>query len=378
MLATSLRFPDRPAWRDARNYSPAVAEALTRAYQYLRRGPALVRAYADAHDTIAPWLGTPMSRRQRMHVYYVVGAAYMAVGEAQLATDAYTAGLELAALVLRDRRASAELAYLRACALGWQLHYRAAAADLRDCLALVRALPSPPTRPALAFELTVLGTLAGDEFMFADWASATEHLQQAAVLPMASRYAPVARATVDWIWALLHRWRGAPQEALQHALIACEGYSAAGSPVSSGRSQTVAADISLDLARFFPPGSTRDGYLAFARPYYLRAAILARAEADPVGEDLAALALARATIIAHHGPAHGLILPALRDADRFHDRSLTAAAYTTLGEDFEARGDYEGARICFGEVCHMAEGSDVAAMAVWAKRALVRYDRQGR
>lgn len=378
MLATSLRFPDQPGWRGAKNYSPAVAEALTRAYQHLKRGPALLRAYADAHDTISPWLGASMSRRQRMHATYVLGAAYMAVGEAQLAIGAYTAGLELATLVLRDHRASAELAYLRASALAWQLRYRAAAADLRDCLALVRALPGIPTRPTLAFELTVLGSLAGDEFMFGDWTGATERLQQAEVLPIIARYAPIARATVDWIWALLYRWRGAAQEALHHALVACEGFASADAPMSAGRLQTIVADLALDLARFFPLGSARDGYLAFAQPYYLRAAALARTMADPVGADLAALAQARATIIGRLGPAQGLILPAIRDSDRYHDRSLAAAAYTTLGADFEMRGDYDGARICFDEVCGMAEGTDVATMAVWAKRALLRYDREGR
>jgi tetratricopeptide (TPR) repeat protein len=377
MLASSLRFPDRPAWRKAKNYSPAVADALTQAYEHLKWGPTHSRAYCDAYDTIVPWLTARMSKRQQMHAYYVSGKAQSALGETGLAVTDLTHGLELAALYLRDHRAMAQLAHLRAIAYSWQLQYRAAVTDLHDCLAIVRSLRRYATAPTRAFELTVLRNLAGFEFMCSNFDEAREHLQQAQAIPHSSAQDILDRSATHWITALIERWRGSAMDALQQAQIACEGYREANDSRSLGRIQIIIADIALDLALFFPPGDIRDSYITLALPYGQRAAMLAHSSDDLVGADLAQLVQARAAIISRRESSSAQIVQVIRDAERYHDASLEASAYTALGYDFDGQGDIEAARLCFREVAHMVEDTDISALGVWAKRALARYDRDG-
>ncbi len=378
MLASSLRFPDRPIWRRARHYSPDFAAVLTRAYQHLRQAPGQIEAYAHAYDLILPWLGYRISKRQLMHACYVLALAYMALGEAVLAHEVLTRGLELALFNVRDELAAAQLAALRAGAASWQLHYDDAAQDLRDTLAMVRDGPEAQAPTAIAFQVTTLADLAGFEFVLTDYDRAVQHATEAEQLLRAAGNPVAGRAIVEWDWALLHRWRGDAPEALRHGLAASEMYAELSDLRSRGRIQLVVADIALDLAEFYRPGDARDTYLAMAGGYIERGHALAQSENDPVGVHLSHLAQARRARVAGSDESPtAAVTAAIRDALRWNDTSLLSVAYTTLGNHFEARGDHEGARFCFREVVDCVAGSDVRAMAVWALRALARFDRDG-
>lgn len=377
MLASSLRFPDRRVWHRARHYSPEFAAILARAYQELKSAPGHIEAYARAHDLILPWLGLRVSKRQLMHACYVLGMAYMALGEAGLAHEALTRGLELAEHNVRDELAAAQLASLRAAASSWLLRYHDAAMDLRHALAVVSDERETPAPSTAAFQLATLADLAGFEFMLTDYEHAIEHTSHAERLLGSAGNPATEHAIVEWDWALLHRWRGEPHEALRHALAASEIYAGDNDLRSWGRIQTVLADIALDLAEFYQGGDARDAYIAMADPYIERALALGRLEADPVGAHLAKLAHARLLRVAGYDESiTATVTAAIRDALHWRDASLISVAYTTFGNDLAARGDREGARFCFGEVLEAVAGTDLPAMAVWAFRALARFDRE--
>src|SRR5205823_4055465 len=113
----------------------------------------------------------------------------------------------------------------------------------------------------------VLTTLASFEFMAARHSEATGHLDEARGRLASLPRCDMGYATVDWISALLYRWRANPEPALKLALAAADVYRKADIPNSNARIQAVVADVALDLAQYYPPGDARSAFLTIADPY---------------------------------------------------------------------------------------------------------------
>ena len=108
---SSLRVAHDSATQAERQYSFIVAEALIDAYEHIRCAPTSVLAYRHAHDAVVVYLDQPMSDRQRMRLFFILGLAHTAIEQYDLALAALEVVLDLA-FHLRDTRAVTDCAYL--------------------------------------------------------------------------------------------------------------------------------------------------------------------------------------------------------------------------------------------------------------------------
>jgi tetratricopeptide (TPR) repeat protein len=229
---------------------------------------------------------------------------------------------------------------------------------------------------AAVFDVTT--NLAGLRFFLADYAVAEQLLAEARSLLPALNGKPQRRdvARIPWLEAHLYRWRGEPERALRPALAAAHEYdqSAGGSTV---RIQVVVADVALDLAATMPPGTDRDALLTLAEPHITRATVVATEVGDDIGGLLARLTALR--LMRMRGENRDRVAPIeeiARRARRLQDDALLAQAFTALGNEWSERKEHESAQVCYRQTLSILDGSDVPALGVWAKRELLRADRQ--
>jgi tetratricopeptide (TPR) repeat protein len=369
-----LLFPDLPAWESADGYSPEVAKVLSNAYRHLRHISARLDTFANVYQLVIGHIDHLMSARQRMHASYLLGSACMAIGEPALALDYLGEALEIATLGLEDAKASAVLAYLHGIAHSWLLQYREAADDLCDVLDIVRALAEESSPKTSAFELTVLGNLAGFEFIVTEYEKSMQHLREATPLLRQRKDHMLGVGTIEWIWALIYRWRGKTSEALHRALVASEYYASGDAPASLGRIETIVAEIALDQAEFFGRGDSHSAFLTIAGPYVHRGLALARESHDAMGECLALLTQARLSRVAKRNEDRIPDLERIiKTARRAGDGALLASSMTELGHELILRSETSSALRCYHKAVLLAETCGTPAMGRYAERALLLH-----
>jgi tetratricopeptide (TPR) repeat protein len=374
MLDSSLLYPDLPAWQNAASYSPSMAEVLRQAYQHLRSTPTCLDAFARVHHLLFAHLDDRMSARQRMHAYFLLGTACLAVDECSLALEYLGEALEIATLGLQDAVASAQLAYLHATGHMAVLDYRGAADDLGDTLDILRALGEDVAPHIRIFELTVLGRVAMAQFVLADYDAAARALSQAEPLLIHREQNIAGAGTIEWMWALIRRWQGQAPLALQHALVATSCYKSADAPNSYGRIQAVSAEIMLDLADYFDGGDARVAYLEMACPYVHRALALARESCDPMGECLALLAQIRLSRLQRQNEDRTHTLERLITiGTQASDASIVTQALTALGHEAASLGHISSAIGCYSRAVKTASESNIPAIGRWAERAMLLH-----
>lgn len=377
-FASSLRQPDAASWRSEASYSLEVAAQLTRAYACLKRNRTV-----EALAMMEPLQMARMSARQMMRLWYVMGHAYAAHSAYDKAL-AYLDEALVQAGLLEDLGAVAELAYLRGSVHGAIQQFAAAADDLRLALESLQALASDAESADPDFELAVLVPLASFTFVTACYDEVAGYITRARRLIRLTAGHALQAAAVEWVEALLYRWSGQPELALRNALQAAECYlqpQLAAEPLARARIFTVVADCALDVAESLPqqPHFARDRLIGLARPYAIFAVKTARdAEnaQEPENETVHGLTLltrARYDRLAgreHDRPA--MIEHVVRTATHIGDKPLLAQAYTALGHEFAARGDAEPARNCYRRALDVQRTGDAVALAVWARRGLLR------
>jgi tetratricopeptide (TPR) repeat protein len=315
-----------------------------------------------------------MSARQRMHAYFLLGTACLAVEEWHLALEYIGEALEIATLGLQDAIASAHLAYLHATAHISLMDYQGAADDLSDTLDILRALGEDVAPHIRMFELTILGRMATAKFILAEYDAASRFLSEAEPLLLFREQNIAGAGTIDWIWALIRRWQGQSPVALQHALVATGCYKSADAPNSYGRIQAVSAEIMLDQAEYFDEGDAQYAYLEMAAPYIHRAVALARESRDPMGECLALLARTRLSRLQGQNEDRNQILERLISiGERSGDAALLAQALTALGHEAASHGHMSSALGSYLKAVKTASDHNIPAMGRWAERAMLLY-----
>src|SRR5262249_39172429 len=121
-MLSSLDIPDDAVSRIEPPYSLIVGEALTRAYSAVAGAPAQIDAYRLAQISVFPYLPLPMSERQRMRIFYILGMAYVATDDLLPALGCLYEAMEVA-LRLNDLGACAECAYLVAAIMSSLEHF---------------------------------------------------------------------------------------------------------------------------------------------------------------------------------------------------------------------------------------------------------------
>lgn len=374
--ADSLRIPDHPDWHLDAGYSSAVAQTLVHAYSILRSDPQNVAHYLVAYERIMTCLHYSMSANQRLRVMYLLALAAAAADEDVQAIGYVDNALELAERA-EETTALVELYHLRGTLNGSLWRYGAAADDQDACLNLLRGLapaadPSEPSDAALT--LDVLLELIASEFMVAHYEQAARHLDEARLL-----VAQVARhqrqaATLEWLNALLLRWRGEPNRALGPAIAAADAYAGLNVPAATARIQSIVADIALDIAEAFPSGGSfhaREALLTLAEPYVHSATTLAREAGNASVEGITLVASCRLQRIRRPDSNVIPIIESVRHAaEQRDDLPLLVQTMTALGHELDIQGSHTGAMQCYRRALGMVEKSEVLALGVPARRAL--------
>jgi tetratricopeptide (TPR) repeat protein len=341
------------------------------AYGCLKQG-----LYRKACACVTHCLARPMSYRQRMRVFYVL--ARSAVGERDLSAAAIFLDEALGlALRLDDLSACAEIAYLHASVSSERQEFGVAADYCDISLEALHMLSDGITGSVdAAFELDVLVSLSVHDFLRARYDMSVACIGEARHLIALAPKRPLQAAAIEWMAALLDRWRGELPGALQHAMTASEVYAGSGALALDARIQSVVADIALDLAESFPaegPHHARDAFVELAGPYAKRAVQLAREAQSAAGVGLGLLTRARyRRARGRHTEGIPTIAAVAHQAHQLGDVPLLGQAHTALGHELAARGETEAALNCYRTALDVLARSDASAMAVWPRRALLR------
>jgi tetratricopeptide (TPR) repeat protein len=371
VLDSSLDTPDDLRSRGEPGHSDTVAAILMIAYGCLK-----LRLHRKACACVTQCLARPMSYRQRMRVFYVL--AMSAVGERDLLAAAIFLDEALGlALRLDDLGACAELAYLHSSISSERQEF-AVAADYGDIsLEALHMIGDGANRPVdAAFELEVVVGLSIHNFLRGQYQNSMSCVEEARrLIPLAPKR-PLQAAAIEWMAALLDRWRGDLSGALHHAMAASEVYAGSGGLALNARIQSVVADIALDLARSFAtdgPHHARDAFIELAGPYAKRAVQLAAKAQSASDQGLSLLTRARYRRT-RGGNAEGIptIEAVAHMANQLGDVPLLGQAHTALGDELAARGEAEAALNCYRTALDVLARSDASAMAVWPRRALLR------
>jgi tetratricopeptide (TPR) repeat protein len=255
--------------------------------------------------------------------------------------------------------------------------YETAAGDLEACLALLRERADgdeDAIEPTLRLEL--LAQLADYRFFLGHFLEAAQLVSQAQrVAPQVPKHALDA-ASVAWTQAQLDRLRGLSWEALGPMLRASAVYAREAPPISQGRINVFVTELTLDVIERLPDGSTgahRTGLLSLARTHLTQAEHLTQQAMDRPGRGLAQLAHARySRLRSTHSDRRRHIEDVIRLGRQLDDHALLGQAFTALGDELANQDGQERALDCYRQALGLLDGSEVPALAVPARRKLLR------
>lgn len=378
MVKSCLHVPDASPWHDDDAYSPTVARLLSYAHTRLSQ-PGSDESSSTALDVLVrPALGWRMSKRQRLVACYLLARTAMARKEyAEAITwldDAYTLASELL-----EVGALAELARLRGTACQELQRFAEAADASWDYLVLLRDPRVGVGPDDVAAEVETRITLAQSEFLQENYDLAIAVLADAESLIANHDEFDSARLYIAWVRVMLHRWRGEASIALPLAMEVADAPSIRQSPQVCGRIETIVADLSMDRAEGFipdPASYVRATFLTIAGKYLRRSEAALLDSPDVGGAAMARLARVRFSRLTGTNEDRLEAIAALESLGHsLPDASLVIQALTARGEELQARGEREPALVAFRQAVDLARQSQVAAMGVRARRALL-YDQE--
>lgn len=370
LFSSSLHIPDDAAWKDSHGYSPDIAGVLVAAYRAIARGKGAVRGYSQALSVALPSVKARMSRRQRLHLYFILATGAAAGAWYHEALYWIDRAIPLA-LQLEDSAAELELISLRISLNRAILHLVDAIEDCEYSLERLDALhdaigiDDPAARLQTHAQLATFAYFTGQQFL------AERHLLEARALAPRVHEPHYDSAAAEWVQAHLYRTYGEPERALRHVLGLYEAYIAEAHTISQDRLEFFIAEVAMDWAEKLPPGSDRDALLALSRPHLERSERLADESYDMPGQGLATLARVRFNRLSGANAQRVVSLEAvLHLGYSLDDVAIKAQAYTALGDEFAALDEGESARNCYRKTLDALEYSQVAVLGLPASRAL--------
>ncbi len=370
MLDCSLHYPDQVWWADEDDYHTPVATALTNAYITIGKGEGAV-GYQQAMRYVEHLRDTKMSRRQRMHIFYLIALANDAIGDSATGLDWLDQALPLAFELESDFDIS-ELLYRRANMNRAQLFLARAAEDARDSLLVIEKHEAELDIPdANAARIQILPQLATYEFYITDFDAAQEHIAQARKLIAQTANMSLPAATTEWVQVNLDILQHRPELAIRTSLQICDIYARDGNSLSYERAEILAAQAALAFAQSLPAGTYRDSALEMAFPHITTAEHLATTIHDQPGLALSQLMHTHYDRLANRNldRIHA-ITQVIQVADDIYDIAISAQAHTLLGEEFATGGEIEKAYGCYRAVLDLVSESEIPALGIAARRAL--------
>ncbi len=378
MLQSSLHRSDDLGEHGETHHNATVAYLLGQAYLCLRGARHRTDAYGKAHDFAMACCSLSMSQRQRMRLHYALGSANIGLQLYSEGIAELNQAIEWAA-ELPDPGAYAEMTYLAACASSRLCYYRAASEYASIGIGILRSLAKGQGSVDVELEVDILVQLALSEFALTRYVAALKHLNQARQLSAMTAPSSETISSIAWMEAILYRWRGDPERALHTTIAAADIRAQDAESISAvtavGRMNWLVTEISLDLAETLPvstSSSGRDAYLELALPYVKRAVQKALQTNDDTGLGLALLAEARHDRVAGRNLNRvNRIEAVIRQGYQSGDLTVLSLAFTELGREFASRGQAEAALNCYRRALDTVDGTDVPAMGVFARRALL-------
>lgn len=372
LFSSSLHAPDDAAWQASYGYSSDIANVLVAAYTAVRRGRGRLDGYLRAIALAMPSVKARMSRRQRMHLYFILATSAAANNWYDEALYWVDRAIALA-IQLEDIAAELELLSLRASCNRALLKFVDAIEDCRDSLGQLDAqyealgVDDPSARLQTHAQLATFG------FFTAQPDLATLHLAEARALTPRVPHGQFESATAEWVQAHLYRTYGEYERALRHLLGIYDDYIREATIVSRERMEIFVADVALDWAEKLSPGTDRNAFLALCHAHLETAERLAHENDDQPGQGLAQLARI------HYNRLSGANVERIaRLEDVIHlgytldDVAIKAQAYTALGDEYAAIGERESALGCYRKTLDVLEYSQVTVLGTVAMRALWR------
>jgi tetratricopeptide (TPR) repeat protein len=378
MLNSPLFLPDRPEWRFEPDYSLTASAALREAYTLLAHASAHASSQAvpwsQVHETLSPVVTQRMSRPQHRNVYFLLGMTQASLNR----YDEALASLENACALsveLEDVTAIADISFLCGCLTRDQLHLSTATHYFEVSVTAFAQLPDPfqPESADKAFNTWI--QLAFVSFYQAHFDETATHLEKARQLLPRTSLQSQGRADIQWIEALLSRWRGDRENGLRQAQAFAEVIAQQAAPPTVVRAWLLVADLALDCAESFLPDMRRatTPFVTLATPYIRDALSLARSAQDFAGLGLALLADARLSRVeGRDSPRVETIEHVFDMARQIGDIALLAQAHTALGDEFRFAGEKDAAVACYRTSLAALEPSDITALGVWPRQAMLR------
>lgn len=377
-LRSSLHIPDDDAWRQRRNYIPALADALRYVYFLLHSAAEQEDVYFQAYAALVPFRTRILCHEQRLRLDYALALAYAGEQSPTQALDAIRRALE-AAEELQDESTLVELAFLAgALAHGAQQH-ELAFGHYTDALDMLRHLnrDGVAADPMLEMDLTLrLGWRACDIGRFSQ---GLRYLDEAYTLrtqwPSTN---PSHAAWLSWLDAqLTYVVRANPARALAMARPAARLLLEIEQPLNAGRAHTFMAECAIELARTSSAQEDPQAALNIARDATKQAGLLARKASDAIGGEIARLAALQMARVerARRGDSDSInqmatLERALRTAEKLDDMALIGRVETAMGDELAAHGDWSTARLMYAQARSRLEEHNLGGLAFWPRRAM--------
>ena len=370
----SHHAPDAYRRREDEN-SPEVTQALIWATVCITQGSRTLGSYLKASRLLLKIQHLPMARRQQLRVNYLLGMSFAAAEEYPLALNCVDEAAELA-IALDDSRSLIEMLYLRGAICSAALRFRDASADYQSCIDLLHAQnEGQPDDPD--FELELWSRQAAIAFYLAQPDTSEQCLHQTRRL---GALIPESRGTVaaaELVRALLLRQRGQPEVAIRHALAAAEVYSQLDSPFTAARAQLMVAEVALDLAQSVTWDTDRSAFIQLAQPHCELAGTLVKDGGDIGGESLVSLTRVRLNRLSRkNSHRFSTIEQIVWTAKQRGDTALLAQSLTTLADELAFLGEVEQSLNINRQVLDVLHGSDLPALGLGSRRALLRAGEQ--
>ena len=371
MFQCSLLYPDEPWWADEENYNTYIALLLIKAYRKIEEHHASAEAYRQAMDIVGHMRDENMSRRQRMHIYYLIARANDVIGYSSQGIDWIDRTLPLA-IELDSDYDRGELLFYRASMNRSALFLARAAEDARDCLAVIDEHDDDlSATDSTTARIQLRPQLATYEFFIADFEAAKAHIAEARKLIAQTPDMSLPAAATAWVQANLHILNRQPERALRPSLEICDIYARKGNAASYERAEILAAQAALAFAQSLPTGTDRDSAIERALPHIKNAERLAQTLNDQPGQALCMLLEAHYARLANHNSGRRrLIGDVIQFADDIKDVAVLAQAHIMLGDEFAASGESEWANECYRATLEMLEGTEIPTLGIPARRAL--------
>lgn len=364
--------PDDKDWERDFGYSRAVAGVLVQSYESISRGTGTTGGFLQAGRLVAPILKARMSRRQRLHLYFLISSVYGADNQYLVALD-WTDRAIMLALRLRDSSAQMELLSQRATLNRALLRFRDAITDVGDCLALLDEHRDAAGVDDPAFRLDLLSRLASFHFVLTLFDDAERVIAEARALTPLVPDGQFASANTEWIQAHIYRIKGMPELALRHALAVHEVFVREANKVTLDRLKFFIAETAMDWVDRLSLDADRKAFMMLARTHLQGAGRLAKETRDRPGQGLVRLAQIRYSRLS--GATLDRITAiesVMKQARKLDDEALLAQALTALGDELAAQGNTEASLESYRNALAVLDGTQTPVLLIPAQRALRR------